>query len=496
MKKKKFLFGALAIAVSVAGLVSCQKTLKETKAPNEGQSASLFAKRSVTCECESITDSTISGVITTDLTLSHCKEYQLDGLVYVSNNSTLTIEPGTRIVGLAGAPGVPGGGLVVTRGSYLIADGTPECPIVFTSYRWDGVGENAPKSGDWAGIIILGKAPVNVSPDPLIEGVPDNPPADANYGGSDCEDSSGVLRYVRIEYPGFELLADKEINGLTLGGVGCRTVIDYVQVYKSRDDAFEFFGGTVNATHLIAVDALDDMFDFDQGYVGHIQFALGMSDTTRADISQSNGIETDNNPNGLGTPATRAEISNLTLIGLPDRATAVLTNRPPSGTLAASYGRAAHIRRNSGIVLHNSLFMGWKWGISLDGQLSQDKMLSSGISCFQSNLVHAYDTAFKYEGFYPGGGPSPWSVAGNTGYLTANPNQDILLVDPFVRETFNFATPGSGSPALSATFNSSCFAGGCCSFLFSSNSYRGAFDIDDNWAQDLLYGGWVRYRAD
>lgn len=502
MKKKNLLFSTLAIAIGITGLVSCKKNFKEEPA-DKSSSATLSALAGrATCTCESTTDSTISGVITSDLYLEHCKEYQLSGLVYVSNNATLYIEPGTRIVGLAGTPGTPGtpgGGLIITRGSKIIADGTETCPIVFTSYRWDGTGENAPQSGDWAGVVILGHAPVNKI-NPLIEGIPSNPPADAHYGPydesdpGDCDDTSGVLRYVRIEYAGYELNTDNEINGLTFGGVGCGTVVDFVQVYKPKDDAFEFFGGTVNATHLVAVDALDDMFDTDLGYVGHIQWALGLSDSTRADKSQSNGMESDNDnvPQYTATPQTLPTISNLTIIGVEDSARAVLTNRPPSGT--GSYGRAAHIRRNSGFIVDNSVFMGFKWGITLDGTPSQNKLLGNNpVSCFENNLVHAFAIPFRTENLV-----GTWTPSGtNTGYTSYYANDDIKLTDPFVRETYNFASPGTGSPALTNTFYSACFSGGCCGFGFTNTSgYIGAFGggENDNWAQDLLYGGWARYR--
>lgn len=174
------------------------------------------ARKAAPCACSTTAVDTLTGVITSDLTLNHCTEYRLSRLVFVSNNATLTIEPGTRIEGLPGSGTDPGGGLVITRGSRIIADGTEECPIVFTSYRWDGMGINAPVPGDWSGVILLGNAPVN-SMNPMIEGVPDYPAADANYGGNNCSDNSGVLRYVRIEYAGYELTIDNEINGLTLG---------------------------------------------------------------------------------------------------------------------------------------------------------------------------------------------------------------------------------------------------------------------------------------
>ncbi|MFT3827468.1 MAG: hypothetical protein QM731_26335 [Chitinophagaceae bacterium] len=490
MKQKKLILGALTVVVAtVVGLVACKKGF------NDKGDRALSAGALVDGCCGdpgSAGDSTISGVITSDIYLRNCIEYHLSGIVYVANNAKIIIQAGTRIegdAGTAGTPGTPGGGLVITRGSQIIADGTPECPIVFTSYRWDG----EPQSGDWAGIILLGKAPVNTGT-PLIEGISGTPPADAHYGGDVCNDTSGILRYVRIEYAGYELSTDNEINGLTFGGVGCGTVVEHVEVYKSKDDAFEFFGGTVNCKWLVAVDALDDMFDTDLGYVGHIQFALGLSDLDRADKSQSNGIESDNNnipPPSFASPYTRPEISNLTIVG-PGCSLANNTTMPPSGT--GSYGRGAHLRRLTAFRIANSVFMGFKWGVSLDGANVLAK-LQNDTSCFCNNVIEACQTVFKGEGGVSDGWNS-YLTCPYKGYLVTTTNDSVKLSDPYNRVSPDFALPQSGSPALHSntgwSFSSSCFAGGCCSFSFTSTNYVGAFGTD-NWAQDITYGGWVRY---
>lgn len=478
MTKNKILFSAFAVAAATTlGLYACKKGINKDVDPK--LSAGILAECGPTPG--SAGDTTITGVITSDLYLSSAKEIHLSGLVYVANNATLTIQAGARIEGDPGANGQPGGGLVITRGSKLIADGNPECPIVFTSYRWD----SAPQSGDWAGVILLGKAPVNKN-NPLIEGIPDNPPADAHYGGTDCNDNSGILRYVRIEYAGYALSPNNEINGLTLGGVGSGTVLDYIESYKSNDDAFEWFGGTVNATHMLAIDPLDDMFDTDFGFSGHIQFALGISDPLRADFSASNGQESDNDATAsTDAPQTTAQISNLTLIGQETSALAHNTTMAPSGT--GFYGRAAHFRRNTAFRVANSIYMGWKWGVSLDGPATQAS-LANGLSCFKNNLVHAYDTAFKTEA----PAASPWTPdASNHGYVTLDPNADILLNAPFDRSQADFALPQEGSPAFLGTW-SGCFTDGCNPFTFTQVNFIGAFGTE-NWALGLDFGGWVRY---
>jgi hypothetical protein len=375
-------------------------------------------------------DSTITGVITSNLSLDSCKVYKLSGIVYVSNNATLTISKGALIQGIKGAPG---GTLVITRGAKLIAAGTQYSPILFTS------DQAAPASGDWGGVVLLGKADINQGDSALIEGIGGVPPASPYYGGSNNADNSGVLQYVRIEYAGYELSTDNELNGLTFGGVGSGTTVDHVEVFKSKDDAFEFFGGAVNASYLIAVDALDDMFDFDNGFSGHISYALGISDVTRADKSQSNGIESDNLASGDSTvsPYTKAVVDHMTIIGQATAAAASITNGQPSGT--GSYGRGAHIRRSSRIDLQNSIFMGFNKGISLDGNLGNTPCAySRGLSVINNNLVHAFVTPFGIEGTSACLTTANFTAVAqllNSGYSSATPNAGILLVNPFVRPT-------------------------------------------------------------
>ena len=267
----------------------------------------------------------VSGNITTNTTWTKNNTYLLSGFVYVKDGATLTIEPGTVIEG----QNLSKGSLIVTRGAKIMASGTPDEPIVFTS------DQNSPSYGDWGGVIICGKAPTNASNngvdgEGLIEGG-----VGELYGGSDPNDNSGVLRYVRIEYAGIAFQPNNEINGLTMGGVGAGTTIEYVQVSYANDDSFEWFGGTVNCKYLIAYRGLDDDFDCDFGYSGNIQFAYAQRDPGVADISGSNGFEIDNDANGTGrTPKTRPTFSNVTIVG-------------PTGTFDPNFKRGNHLRRNS-----------------------------------------------------------------------------------------------------------------------------------------------------
>ena len=248
---------------------------------------------------------TLKGRIAKDTLLKAGNTYILSGLVYMVNNATMKVEPGVNVRGDYQGSNVAA--LIITRGAKLVADGTQENPIVFTS------NSPVPRSGDWGGIVICGKASVNSTysgsvPGVItgagtyqVEGGVDNSFGDGIAGGGatpDDNDSSGVLRYVRIEYAGYAYQPDKEINSLTMAAVGRKTVIDYVQVTYAKDDAFEWFGGTVNCAHLIAYKTQDDDFDADNGFSGNVQFGIVLRDSTIADISRSEAFECDNDPNG------------------------------------------------------------------------------------------------------------------------------------------------------------------------------------------------------
>ncbi|MBC9931252.1 hypothetical protein [Chitinophaga qingshengii] len=388
-------------------------------------------------------DSIINSVITGNITLKSCKIYKLDGLVYVTNNAVMTIEPGTVIKGIKGSSIAVGGGLVITSGAKLVADGTVANPIVFTS------NEAAPASGDWCGVVLVGNAPANPVSALPVPGLPTPFQGDVTYGGPGkniSNDNSGILRYVRIEYAGFEQTSVGALNGLTLAGVGNGTMLDFIEVYKAKADAFGMYGGTVNASHLLAICPLDDLFDMDHGYNGTINYALGIADPDRADRSQSNGLETDNNINGDPvTPYTHPTVNYLTVIGLRNAASASVTNAPPTGT--GRYGYVAHFRRNSEFAINNAIFLGYNSGIFIDGTLPSTgpntltKYLL-GISTLNNVYVHAYVTPFA--GFTPLGTTS-------YGYISPDPNLHIKLNAPFAAPpVINNYIPQVSSPARNA----------------------------------------------
>ena len=330
----------------------------------------------------------VSANITANTTWTTGKTYKLTSTIYVTNNATLTIQPGVVVKGVYSNTGTA---LIITKGAKINAVGTANAPIVFTSDK--AAGSRA--AGDWGGIILLGKGKFNQTNGlNNIEGLAAN--ALTEYGGGatpDENDNSGILKYVRIEYGGFVFSPNNEINGLTMGAVGRGTTIDYVQVSFSGDDAFEWFGGNVNCKHLVAHRALDDDFDTDNGYAGTVQYALAVRDPQVADnpaISTSESFESDNNANGvdpIGSPNnvnTSAIFSNITSIGPVKRNT---------GTLASGYARALHIRRRSELKVINSIFMDFKNNYA---GLSDDNTIAKAIKGelkLNNNIFAGFSTA-------------------------------------------------------------------------------------------------------
>jgi hypothetical protein len=271
----------------------------------------------------------------------------------VVSPATLTIQAGTVIVG--DTVGV-NSALVINRGAKIIAIGTPTLPIIMTSSASPG----QRRSGDWGGLLIYGKAPIN---NPGGEAAQEGGVADINdktkwfYGGTDFNDNSGVLKYVRVEFGGIALQPNQELNGITMGGVGRGTTIDYVQSSYANDDAFEWFGGSVDAKHIISNSALDDDFDTDNGFSGRIQYAISQRSVSRADQSTSQTFESDNDATAtFNQPLTSAIFSNVTAIG-PLYDTSAVPN--------ARFGAGAQIRRNSRQAIYNSVFLGWPRGIEI-----------------------------------------------------------------------------------------------------------------------------------
>lgn len=406
----------------------------------------------------------LSGNISASKTLTADREWFLKGTVYVTEGATLTIEPGTVIKGYVPKTSAEvnlKGSLVIERGAKINADGTATKPIVFTS----GLPAGQRKPGDWGGVVILGRATNNQSGNTTIEGGIGRP-----YGGTNDDDNSGVMRYVRIEFAGISVEPGSEINSLTLGSVGRGTTLEYIQSVYGNDDAFEFFGGTVNAKYLVAYGTADDDFDFDFGYRGTIQYAVSLRNPRFVDSADpGNGIECDNDKNGTtATPTTRPVLSNFTFVG-PNNAT---------GT-AANHNFAVRFRKATNFVLNNSILLGYqKAGLSLESDGTVNSYVA-GTSEFKNNLVFAIAEPFKTDrsAIYTVAQMEAKAIAdGGVKLATADA---AMLTAPFNLTSPNFL-PQTGSPALQGTFANSNSA-------FVATNHRGAFGTT-NWLQ-----GWANF---
>ena len=394
--------------------------------------------------------------ITTNTTWTASNKYLIVGFINVQSGATLTIEPGTVILG----DKVTKGTLIINRGARLDAAGTSSQPIVFTSAQ--PAGERAP--GDWGGIIICGRSPINL---PGGTGVVEGG-VEAVFGGTDAADNSGTLSYVRIEFPGIAFTDNNEINGLTLAGVGAGTTIDHVQVSYSGDDSYEFFGGTTNSKHLIAYRGLDDDFDMDNGYIGKLQFAVSLRDPAIADQSGSNGFEHDNDASGSSaSPFTAPVISNVSIFG--PQATA--------GTIASTnYRRGAHLRRNAQSRIFNSVLAGFPAGVFIDNTTTQANAQNNDLM-FRNNVLAAMGTVMGSTTgqTWDEATALTWlNTAGWNNTVYAN-NSDLLVSDAFNLSNPNFL-PNEGSPLLNGADMT---WGPLADTFFENVSYRGAFGLTD-----------------
>ncbi len=257
-----------------------------------------------------------SGILASDETWSSDEMHILGDKVVVNAGVTLTIEPGTIIKGVEGE-GSLASALIVARGGRLIAEGTSSNPIIFTSILDDielgemsGSNLSETDNGLWGGLIILGNAPISADASEVqIEGIP----ADETYGlygGNDNNDNSGIIRYVSVRHGGTLIGEGNEINGITLGGVGSGTIIEYIEVAGNKDDGVEWFGGTVNVSNVLVWAADDDAIDIDQAYSGTINNALVIAFSGTDHALEIDGPE--------GSTDGSFTLSNATLMGVDD----------------------------------------------------------------------------------------------------------------------------------------------------------------------------------
>lgn len=407
----------------------------------------------------------------------------LQDKVFVESGAKLVIEPGTIIKGAAGTD-VNAKALIISVGGQIFAPGTQRCPIIFTAEAdnvWDpnDLGATLADRGLWGSLIVLGDATVRTATGTArIEGIPIAEPR-GSYGGTDDADNSGVITYVSLRHGGAVIGEGNEINGLTCGGVGTGTTIHHVETYQNLDDSFEFFGGTVSASHLVGTYCDDDNLDTDFGYNGAIQFFFSL----KADdipSSGSHGFELDYcTPGGCVAqlPLNEVTVSNATVLGVGSGASATVQGRNPHGV---------SLRTGASPKIWNSFFGEHKRFVQFATTASENYYLTPGDTLLiRSNIVSDMFDEIPNSNWTNVVTASAGNIAaitaqlsggtdlnafGASGQLFNTNRQKLGLLDP---------RPAGGS-ALNAGFVST-----GDSRINNSLSYRGAFDptkpLSDSW---------------
>ncbi|CAM3456685.1 hypothetical protein [Flavobacterium chungbukense] len=365
----------------------------------------------------------IAGTIDKDTRLVKRNTYQLVGVVYVTNNAVLTIEPGTVIRGDDKTCGT----LVITNGAKILAEGLETDPIVFTSNKE----KNLRKPGDWGGIIVLGKAPINSLGG--VHTLPFDLEANLNhYGGQDPEDNSGILKFVRIEYAGRKLSSTKELNGLSLAGIGRKTLLSNIQISFSNDDSFECYGGDLNMTNLISYRTTDDDFDFTQGAQINISNSIAVRHPFSSDISGSRCFEVDSYEKVATTDMTKKmtkiNANNITLVNLEENNQGLVRE-------------SIFIKENTFFSLNNSIISGFSPFVLLEGAIGNGDVNLSKMS-FKNTIVNNCN-----------GGITSESASSNDSIQNFyNPNSGLEYTK--MKNTELFATPNiKGNPDFRASTN-------------------------------------------
>ncbi|MFZ5785348.1 MAG: hypothetical protein ACOY3Y_02800 [Acidobacteriota bacterium] len=371
-----------------------------------------------------VTNVDVNADLTGDTTWSKDHSYTLKKHIFVTGG-TLTIEPGVRVLGEAGSS------LVVTREAKIHAVGTAAAPIVFTSAK--PAGQRA--RGDWGGLVLLGKATINVTGgEEKIEGFAASQTGTV-YGGTSDGHDCGKLRYVRIEFAGFELAPDNELNGLTVGGCGSATEIDYVQAHMGADDGVEMFGGTASLKHILITQPDDDGLDWDFGWRGKVQFLIVQQTTTHGNY----GIEADSNKNNNdATPRSAPELWNVSLLG----------SSAAPGTAGKLQGGIL-FRRGTAGKLTNSLIAFFADDAADVADAATAAQAKSGALAITKSVFHLNA---KLAGSWPAEAKDNDGGFDESAHFTAsatgNRYADPQLVSPFALGTPSFM-PQPGSPVLS-----------------------------------------------
>ena len=313
--KNKFLFLGIAAALFIA----CEADDTSDIVINDSSVTNNTTNNGTTGGSESTTVD-LNGLYSQDLTLDADTEYIITGPVLIADGATLTIPAGMTI---KAEPIGVNAYIAIQQGAKINAVGTASNPIVFTSNAAN------PSSGNWGGVVLLGKAPINSTPVDS-ENIATSEVGALAYGGNVPNDDSGIIKYARIEYAGGAIDGNAELNGLSVYAVGNQTIIDYVEVYEGSDDGFEFFGGTVEAKHLVVVNAEDDSIDWTEGFAGSVTDAYIQHGTSHDKAFECDGYNTDfSNEGGYYSNPT---ITNVTVVGANDGSEAVRLRAGTQGT--------------------------------------------------------------------------------------------------------------------------------------------------------------------
>jgi hypothetical protein len=301
----------------------------------------------------------LKGNYSSNLTLDTTNTYIITGATIFEDGTTLTIPAGMTIKASATGANVY---LAIAQGAKIVAEGTSSEPIIFTSAA------TTPNAGDWGGLILLGKAPVNSG-----TGTSTSTSEIANlpYGGAAADDNSGILRYVRVEYSGGKADGQSENNGFSFYGVGNKTIIEYIQMFEGKDDGIEFFGGTVNVNNLSVINAEDDSIDWTEGYTGTITDAYVKQGPEHDKGIEADGYNTDTGNNSSPKFWSKPTVTNLTIIGLG------------SGTV----NEAIRLRAGTQGVFTNVWIQGFAEGFDLDGDAGATSANPTGAGVISGDLT-------------------------------------------------------------------------------------------------------------
>ena len=285
----------------------------------------------------------LEGSQTSDVTLEAINEYTITGPFIMESGTTLTIEEGTIIKAQASGSDIY---IAIAQGAKIVAIGTKDKPIIMTS------NSTAPQAGDWGGLIVLGKAPINS----VATGTSTSEIGGLPYGGTDANDNSGTISYVRVQYSGGKADGQSENNGFSFYGVGNGTTVEYIQMYEGLDDGVEFFGGTVNVSYISIVNAQDDSIDWTEGYTGTITNAYVKHGVDHDKAFECDGYNTDIGNNSSPLYFSKPTITNVTIVGLGNT----------SGT------EAIRLRAGTQGIFSNITINGFEEGFDLDGDATDN----------------------------------------------------------------------------------------------------------------------------